>query len=64
MHDLTLAGMYAERLALLHEGAVVADGAADEVLHADTLAEFYGVRVTVHRDPDGTVVVIPRREHL
>jgi len=64
MHDLTLAGMYAERLALLHEGAVVADGAADEVLHAETLAEFYGVRVTVHRDPDGTVVVIPRREHL
>ena len=64
MHDLTLAGMYAERLALLHEGTVVADGAADEVLHADTLAEFYGVRVTVHRDLDGTVVVIPRREHL
>ena len=64
MHDLTLAGMYADRLALLHEGTVVAEGAVDEVLHADTLAEFYGVRVTVHRDPDGTVVVIPRREHL
>ena len=63
MHDLTLAGMYADRLALLHEGTVVAEGDVADVLHADTLAEFYGVRVTVHRDPDGTVVVIPRREH-
>lgn len=64
MHDLTLAGMYADRLCLLHEGSVVAIGPAEEVLQAETLAEFYGVRVTVHREPDGTVVVIPRREDL
>lgn len=64
MHDLTLAGMYSDRLCLLHEGNVVASGPADQVLQADTLAEFYGVRVTVHREPDGTVVVIPRREDL
>jgi iron complex transport system ATP-binding protein len=62
MHDLTLAGMYAEELALMHEGSVVAYGAATQVLAPDTLAEFYGVRVTVHHEPDGTVVVIPRRE--
>jgi hypothetical protein len=31
---------------------------------AETLAEFYGVRVTVHHEPDGTVVVIPRRDDL
>lgn len=64
MHDLTLAGLYADELMLLHEGTVVASGAAAEVLSADTLAEFYGVRVSVHREPDGTVVVIPRREPL
>jgi iron complex transport system ATP-binding protein len=64
MHDLTLAGLYADELMLLHEGTVVASGAAAEVLSADTLAEFYGVRVTVHREPDGTVVVIPRREPI
>ncbi len=62
MHDLTLAGMYADHLALMHVGSVVAYGTATEVLSADTLAEFYGVRVTVHHEPDGTVVVIPRRE--
>lgn len=61
MHDLTLAGMYADTLALLHEGRGVASGPAADVLRAETLAEFYGVRVSVHHEPDGTVVVIPRR---
>ncbi len=61
MHDLTLAGLYSDRLALLHQGHLVASGPADEVLRAETLAEFYGVSVTVHLDDDGTVVVIPRR---
>jgi iron complex transport system ATP-binding protein len=62
MHDLTLAGMYADQLVLMHEGSIVAKGTAADVLSAETLAEFYGVRVTVHHEPDGTVVVIPRRE--
>jgi iron complex transport system ATP-binding protein len=62
MHDLTLAGLYSDRLALLHEGTLVASGAAAEVLRAEILAEFYGVRVTVHHECDGTVVVIPRRD--
>jgi iron complex transport system ATP-binding protein len=64
MHDLTLAGLYSDRLALLHEGTVVASGEPERVLRAETLAEFYGVRVTVHREPDGTIVVIPRRDAL
>lgn len=64
MHDLTLAGMYADRLALMHEGVVVSTGTAQEVLSAEILREFYGVRVTVHHEADGTVVVIPRRERL
>lgn len=64
MHDLTLAGMYADRLVLLHEGAVVASGPAADVLSAETLREFYGVRVSVHHESDGTVVVIPRRDVL
>ena len=64
MHDLTLAGLYSDRLTLLHEGQCVARGPAAEVLEAETLAEFYGVRVSVHHEPDGTVVVIPRRASL
>jgi iron complex transport system ATP-binding protein len=61
MHDLTLAGLYADRLTLLHEGHVVSTGTAQHVLRAETLSEFYGVNVTVHHEDDGTVVVVPRR---
>jgi len=61
MHDLTLAGLYSDRLALLHQGHCVAAGPADQVLKAETLSEFYGVSVIVHHEPDGTVVVVPRR---
>jgi iron complex transport system ATP-binding protein len=61
MHDLTLAGLYADRLTLLHEGHVVSTGTAAHVLRPETLSEFYGVSVAVHHEPDGTVVVVPRR---
>jgi iron complex transport system ATP-binding protein len=61
MHDLTLAGLYSDRLALLHQGHCVAAGPAEQVLKAETLSEFYGVSVSVHHEPDGTVVVVPRR---
>jgi iron complex transport system ATP-binding protein len=61
MHDLTLAGLYADRLALLHQGHVVSTGTAAHVLRPETLSEFYGVSVNVHHEPDGTVVVVPKR---
>jgi iron complex transport system ATP-binding protein len=61
MHDLTLAGLYSDRLCLLHQGYRVATGTAVEVLRPETLAEFYGVSARVHHEPDGTVVVVPHR---
>ena len=61
MHDLTLAGLYADRLALLHQGHVVSTGTAAHVLRPETLSEFYGVSVAVHHENDGTVVVVPKR---
>ena len=42
MHDLTLAGLYADRLSLLHGGHVVASGSPQQVLRPETLGEFYG----------------------
>ena len=52
------------RLVVTALGPEVADVGrpAESVLRAETLAEFYGVRVTVHHEPDGTVVVLPRRD--
>ncbi len=61
MHDLTLAGLYADRLALLHEGRLVAQGPPAEVLRPEILSEFYGVSVRVHYEDDGTAIVIPNR---
>jgi len=61
MHDLTLAGLYSDRLLLLHQGVAVARGAAQRVLRSETLAEFYGVSARVIHEADGTVVVVPQR---
>ena len=60
MHDLSVAGQYANRLALLAAGRVVATGTPDEVLTEATLSEYYRARVTVIQDERGPIVV-PRR---
>lgn len=60
MHDLTLAGQYAQHLILLDGGAVVAAGAAAEVLTEDNLSRYYRARVRVVREGD-SVAVLPVR---
>jgi iron complex transport system ATP-binding protein len=61
MHDLTLAGQYADRLVLLDRGRVVVDGTASDVLTEDNLARYYGARVRIIDDGDRPVV-LPLRE--
>jgi iron complex transport system ATP-binding protein len=61
MHDLTLAGQYADRLVLLDHGSIVAEGAPDEVLSAPNLSSFYGAQVRVLQDEDG-IFVLPLRQ--
>ena len=61
MHDLTLAGQYAERLVLLDGGRVIVDGPANEVLTEENLASYYGARVRIIQD-GGRPVVLPIRE--
>ena len=61
MHDLTLAGQYAEWLVLLDGGSVVAEGTAAEVLSAPTVAAHYGANVRIVEDGDG-VFVLPVRD--
>jgi iron complex transport system ATP-binding protein len=60
MHDLTLAGQYADRLVLLDRGAVVAEGAAADVLSAENIAAYYGAAVRIVEDA-GHVFVLPHR---
>ncbi len=61
LHDLTLAGQYADRLVLLDRGTVAAKGAADEVLSAANVAVHYGANVRV-LEADGSVFVLPVRD--
>ena len=60
MHDLTLAGQYADRVLLLVGGQIVAEGAPDAVLTEAIVAACYRAQVAVLRD-DGRVLIAPRR---
>lgn len=61
MHDLTLAGQYADRILLLVGGRLVASGRAGDVLTEERLAEHYSASVAILRGPGGELVVAPRR---
>lgn len=61
MHDLGFAGRFADRLALLHQGELVAHGAPGEVLTEPILSRYYQTPVEVLRSADGTAVVVPLR---
>jgi len=61
MHDLTLAGQYADRLLLLDRGRVVAAGGADDVLTDELIGRHYGASVRIIHDEDGRLVVVPTR---
>jgi iron complex transport system ATP-binding protein len=60
LHDLTLAGQYADRLVLLDRGAVVADGSPRDVLTEERVAAHYGAAVRVIDDEAGLAVVPTR----
>lgn len=62
MHDLTLAGQFADRLLLLNGGGILAEGTPDEVLTSETISKHYGANVRVIHDSDGGVIVVPMRQ--
>jgi iron complex transport system ATP-binding protein len=61
MHDLTLAAQFADELALLSGGEIVATGSAEEVLEEGTLDFHFGTRVQILKTEDGELIVVPRR---
>jgi iron complex transport system ATP-binding protein len=60
MHDLTMAGRFADRVLLLSGGEVVADGSRDEVLTEENVGRHYGASVRILHDEHG-LVVVPHR---
>jgi iron complex transport system ATP-binding protein len=59
-HDINVAAAYCDRLVLLSEGRVAADGPPAEVLTADRLLEVYDIEVDVLHRHDGRTVVLPK----
>ena len=63
LHDLNLASVYADRLAVIHDKSVVAVGHADDVLTEDLVRKVYDLPVKVIRHPIyGTPLVVPQLE--
>ena len=61
LHDLNAAARFADRVALLHDGRLLAVGPPREVLRPDRLLVAYGVEAAVVEGPDGAPLVVPLR---
>ena len=61
MHDLTVSGLYPDRLMLLSHGQVVRSGPASEVLTVENIDEHYGAQVQII-DNNGRPIVVPIRK--
>lgn len=58
LHDLTLAARFANRIVLMKDGGIIAQGKPDRVLTPDLLRAVFAVDV-VSVDHDGTRIVLP-----
>lgn len=63
IHDLTLAAQYCPRIAVLHQGQVVACGKPEDVLELETLERVYGTTLSLFKHPvNGAPIVLPFRK--
>jgi iron complex transport system ATP-binding protein len=60
-HDLGLAGTLCDRLLMIREGEVVADGLTSEVLTAENVRRVFGVEAEIVHLPSGQRLVVPLR---
>ena len=51
IHDLNLAARFCDRLVLISEGRVVADGPAEDVLTPELIESAFGVESAIYREP-------------
>jgi iron complex transport system ATP-binding protein len=62
LHDLGLAAAYADRVAVLADGRIVADGPPESVFTPELLSAVYHHEIDVVRHPGtGALLVLPRR---
>jgi iron complex transport system ATP-binding protein len=62
MHDLTFAGQYADRIALMANGILQAIGSPSDVLRREILTTAYGLPVDILAHPEhGYPIIVPAR---
>ena len=52
IHDINIAARFADRILLLHEGRIIADGTPFEVLTSSNIAEVFGVTSEIQEKTD------------
>jgi len=57
LHDLGLAGRYADRVVVIDQGRLVVDGHPADVLTRDLLADRFGVAAEIVALPGGTAII-------
>lgn len=61
LHDLNLAALWSDKLLLLHEGRLVAQGTPEEVMTEETLTRWYQAELNVHHHSQDAVPQIVLR---
>jgi iron complex transport system ATP-binding protein len=63
LHDLTLAARYSDRLVVLHDGGIAADGTPEDVLTPALLERAFGLHARVVPDPvTGAPMIVPEAD--
>ena len=55
LHDLNLAALWADRILVLHQGHLVAQGTPQEVIQQPVIHRWYGADVRLVQHPDNAV---------
>ena len=65
LHDLNHACRYAHHLIAMRDGAIVAEGAPDDIVTPELVTEVFGLPCRVIADPvSGTPMVVPIGQHM
>jgi len=62
MHDITLAAMYADRIIVMQNGRVLAEGSSSEIIHSAELRTAFDDRINVFTLDSGRPVVIAKKD--
>ncbi|SEM01021.1 iron complex transport system ATP-binding protein [Syntrophus gentianae] len=51
-HDINTAALYCDRLLMMHQGSIFAEGRPEEIITEANIREVYETRVTIDRNPE------------